>query len=143
MLHHDYINAYGVITTTLLPIVDGGDVHRCWRQTSATATRVTTGDIFGHQTRSSVTDAGVYTIRLHSRPNTRALHNFNGQTSNTTPRELVRLPSPYCKKQNGDRCDINTEGIYWRDDNYMDMGKSTLKVTNGEKVFRHARSSHV
>ena len=82
---HDYINAYGVITTALLPIVDGGDVHRCWRQTSATATGVTTGDVFGHQTRPHVTDAGVYTIRLHSRPNTRALHNFNGQTSNTTP----------------------------------------------------------
>ena len=140
---HDNINAYVVITTALLPIVGSGDVHRCWRQTSATAAGVTTGDVFGHQTRPHATDAGVYTIRLHSRPNTRALHNFNGQTSNTTPRELVRLPSPYCKKQNGDRRDINTECIHWRDDNCMDMGKSTLKVTNGEKVFRHARSSHV
>ena len=106
---HDYINAYGVITTTLLPIVGSGDVHRCWRQTSATAAGVTTGDVFGHQTRTLATDAGVYTIRLHSRPNTRALHNFNGQTPTQSPRELVRVPSPYCKKQNGDRCDINTE----------------------------------
>ena len=140
---HDYINAYGVITTALLPIVGSGDVHHCWRQTSATATGVTTGDVFGHQTRPHATDAGVYTIRLNSRPNTRALNNFNGQTPTHSPRELVRVPSPYCKKQNGDRCDINTERMCRRDDNYMDMGKSTLKVTNGEKVFRHARSSHV
>ena len=140
---HDYINAYVVITTALLPIVDGGDVHRCWRRTSATAAGVTTGDVFGHQTRPHATDAGVYTIRLNSRPNTRALHNFNGQTPTHSPRELARVPSPYCKKQNGDRCDINTECRYWRDDNYMDMGKSTSKVTNGETVFRHARSSHV
>ena len=140
---HDYINAYGVITTALLPIVGSGDVHRCWRQTSATATGVATGDVFGHQTRPHATDAGVYTIRLHSRPSTRALHNFNGQTPTHSPRELVREPSPYCMKQNGDRCDINTECRYWRYDNYMDMGKSTLKDTNGEKVFRHARSSHV
>ena len=138
---HDYINAYEVITTALLPIVGSGDVHRCWRQTSVTATWVTTGDVFVHQTSSSVTDAGVYTIRLHSRPSTRALHNFNGNTPTHSPRELER--SSYCKKHNGDRFDINTECRYWRDDNYMDMGKSTLKVTNGEKVFRHARSSHV
>ena len=140
---YDYINAYGIITTALLPIVDGGDVHRCWRQTSATAGGVATGAVFGHQTRPHATDTGVYTICLHIRPNTRALHNFNGQTPTHSPRELFRVPSPYCKKQNGDRCNINTEGIYWRDDNYMDMGKSTLKVTNGETVFRHARSSHV
>lgn len=128
--------------TATLPLVGTDSVQRYWRQPSAA--RTSTSDPPAHQTDRLATEAPVYTTRLHGRLNIHDLHNFNGQTPTKSPREMVRVPSPFrVIPPNGERCDIIAECSFHRDDNYMDMGKTTLRMTHGEEVFCHARSSHV